>query len=80
LRHHAQAGFDGKGITRHLQTIEVADLTAARLGQAQAHAQRGGFARTVGADDAQAFAGFDVERQVVDHRGVAVALDQMFDR
>jgi hypothetical protein len=48
--------------------------------QAQAHAQRGGFARTVGADHAKAFAGLNVERQVIDHRGVAVALDQMFDR
>ena len=80
LRDHAQAGFDGEGVTRHLQTIKVADLTAAGLRKAQTQAQRGGFARAVGADDAQAFPGVDVERQVVDHRGVAVALDQMFDR
>ena len=80
LRDHAQAGLDGQGVSRHLQTVEITDFTAIGLRQAQAHAQRGGFARTVGADHAQAFTGLDVERQVVDHRGVAIAFDQVFDR
>jgi len=80
LCHHAQAGFDGQRVTRHLQAFKVTNAATAWLGQAQAHAQRGGFARAVGADHAQAFAGLDVERQVVHHRGVAVAFDQMFNR
>jgi hypothetical protein len=67
-------------VTRHLQTVEITDFTAIGLRQTQAHAQGGGFARTVGAYHPQAFAGFDVERQVVDHRGLAVALDQVIDR
>ena len=80
LRDHAQAGLDGQRVTRHLQTVEITDGTAIGLRQTQAHAQGGGFARTVGADHPQAFAGFDVERQVIDHGGVAVAFDQVIDR
>ena len=42
--------------------------------------QQGGLASPVGTDHAQAFAGFDVKTQVIDHGLVAVALDQVVDR
>jgi hypothetical protein len=54
-----------------------ADAAAVGRGQAQAHADGGGLAGAVRADHAQAFAGRDLERQVVDHGGVAVALAQV---
>ena len=47
--------------------------------QAEAHAQRGGLAGAVGADHAQALAGRDRERQVVDDALAVVVLDEAVD-
>ena len=80
LGHHAQAGLDGQGVPWHLLVTKIGDGAAIRFGQAQTHADGGGLARPVGADHAQAFAGLDVETQVIDHRLVAIALGQVVDR
>ena len=60
----------------HRQT-KRADAAPIGLCQTEAHAQRGGFAGAVGADDAQAFTGCDAERHIVHHRVLAIALEEV---
>ena len=50
-----------------------ADRAGVRRGDAEQHAQRGGLARAVRAEQAETFAGVDMKRQSVDDRLVAVA-------
>ncbi|MCY1356762.1 hypothetical protein D9M69_432230 [compost metagenome] len=78
LRHHAQLRLDGQRVARHLQAQRL-DAAAIGRGEAQAHADGGGLARAVRPDHAQALAGRDLEREVVDDRGLAVALAQPTD-
>ncbi len=78
LADHAETGLDGQRIGGHAQTAilavrKISDLAGVRRGQAQAHADGGGFSGAVGADHAQAFAGRNLEGQVVhDHRAAVV--------
>ena len=56
LCHHTQAALDGQGIFGHGQILKVGDAACVGFGQAQAHAQGGGFACAVGSNDAQTLA------------------------
>ena len=84
LGDHAQLCLDGQRIARHVQRLGRAlgveqHVAAVGRRQAQAHADGGGLARPVGADDAKAFAGSDGKRHIVHHRGIAVVLVQVLD-
>ena len=61
LADHAKPGFDGQSLLGHV-FAEDGDAAAVRGGQAEANAERGGFARAVRADHAQAFTRVKRER------------------
>ena len=79
LRHNAQTGLDGHGLIWHGQCVKEGN--AARIGrcQTQAHSQSGGFACPIGANNPQAFACRDLERQVVNHLVGAKTFLQILD-
>jgi len=79
LADHAQLRLDGQGVMRACASPRPWMVPPSGSGQAQAHADGGGFACAVGADHAQAFARGDVKRQVFDDFGIAVALAQVLD-
>ena len=76
LAHHAELRLDGQRVARHVQA-KGGDGAGVGCGQAQAHADGGGLAGAVGPDHAQALTGLDGKTQVVHHRGLAVAFDEV---
>ena len=89
LGDHAELFFDLQGVLGHAQgrgglaigtsaRWKKLNLAPIRHGQPQAHADGGGFAGAIGANHAQAFAGGDVERHLIHHRGIAITLAQIF--
>ena len=82
LADDAKLRLDCQRVFRHVQrtacvaAAEVGDLARIRRSQPQAHADGGGFAGAVGADQPQALARCDVEGKIVDDGAVAVTLVQ----
>jgi len=82
LGDHAQLRLDGQRIAGHQQRRgarlrrEVHFATVRRR-QAQAHADGGGLARPVGANDPETLAGSNGEGHVVHHRGLAITFAQV---
>ena len=82
LTDHAKLLLDLQCTVRHEERRRVCtgpkgNAASVGGGQPQAHANGGGFARTVGADHAQAFAGSYGKGHAVHHGGRAVAFDQV---
>ena len=82
LRDHTQLRLDGQRIAGHQQRGRAGlgremHFAPVWRRQAQAHADGGGLARAVGADDPQAFAGSNGEGHVVYHRGFAITFAQV---
>ena len=64
LRHHAQAAAGGGKVFLHIVTQD-AGRTAAGPGQAREHADHGGFARAIGAEQAKKLTFFDAKADIV---------------